>query len=180
MFRQWDESEARILEKFGGDVDKAVVALKLRPRNAKQKRAEKLFQETNLHKAAAEDPDPWGVDYVIDLRAIGLEERDGFGRTPLHVAAWFNKNPAVIEFLLKAGADLEARDPDGDTPLHLAAWFNDNPAVIEALLKAGADREVRDRFGRIPWDYAQDGIACAEASGNNQLARQRRQAFEAN
>ena len=29
---------------------------------------------------------------------------------PLHVAAGFNKNPAVIQALLDAGADLEARD----------------------------------------------------------------------
>ena len=54
-----------------------------------------------------------------------------------------NENPAVIETLLKAGADPGMRGMPGvdkDTPLHWAAWSNENPAVTETLLKAGADR----------------------------------------
>ena len=37
-------------------------------------------------------------------------------RTPLHFAAAYNKNPAVIEVLLQAGADLRARDFVQSTP----------------------------------------------------------------
>ena len=59
--------------------------------------------------------------------------------TPLHLAARHNENPAVIEVLLKAGADPKARDKWKNTPLHLAARDNPNPAVIEALLKGGAN-----------------------------------------
>ena len=65
--------------------------------------------------------------------------RDEDNDTPLHLAAAFHKNPAVIEVLLKAGADPKARDDDKDTPLHLAARNNRNPGVIKALLKGGAD-----------------------------------------
>ena len=73
-----------------------------------------------------------------------LEARDKWKYTPLHLAAAFNQDPAVIEALLRAGADLEARDYWKRTPLHLAAAFNQDPAVIEALLKGGADLEARD------------------------------------
>ena len=125
IFSLAEKMEARVLEKFDGDQDVADVARKLRPRNAKQAQAWMQLRETGLHKAAAEVPDPWGVDFVADFHNIGVEERDQFGRTPLHVAAWFNNNPAVIEALLELGADLEAKDPKGNTPLHLAAWFND-------------------------------------------------------
>ena len=38
------------------------------------------------------------------------------GHTPLHLAAQFNNNPAVIEVLLDAGADLKAQDLSGNTP----------------------------------------------------------------
>lgn len=180
IFRLAEKMEARVLEKFDGDQDKANVARKLRPRNAKQELAWKQLRETDLHKAAAEDPDPWGVDFVADFQNIGVEERDQFGRTPLHTAAWFSNSPAVIQALLGLGANLEAKDPAGNTPLHLAAWFNDTPAVIQTLLEAGANRDAQDRFGRTPWDYAEDRIVLAEASEDPELARQLRQAFEVN
>ena len=64
--------------------------------------------------------------------------------TPLHLAAGFNDDPAVITTLLNAGADLEARTALNATPLHWAAVFNDDPAVITTLLNAGADLETRD------------------------------------
>ena len=38
------------------------------------------------------------------------------GHTPLHLAAQFNGNPAVIEVLLDAGADATARDLSDNTP----------------------------------------------------------------
>ena len=72
------------------------------------------------------------------------------------VAAMFNSNPAVIEALIKAKADVNARNKDGVTPLMLAAGFNSNPAVIEALIKAKADVNARDKAGKTAFDYAED------------------------
>ena len=89
------------------------------------------------------------VEDVADCLASGadLEARDNNGKTPLHLAAGTNENPAVITALLDAGADLEARHNGGLTPLHGAAVTNENPAVISALLDAGADLEARSKAG---------------------------------
>lgn len=81
-----------------------------------------------------------------------LTARDKDGRFPLHYAAAVNKNPAVIEALLKAGAapKARARAHDKGTPLHWAADSNENLAAIEALLAARADLNARDDDKETP------------------------------
>ena len=66
--------------------------------------------------------------------------------TPLHSAA-AHDSPAVLEVLLKAGADVNAKGKGGATPLHSAAAFNPSPAVLEVLLKAGADVNAKPKHG---------------------------------
>ena len=58
------------------------------------------------------------VEDVTDCLTSGadIKARDEDGETPLHWAARFNENPAVIAALLDAGADPEARDEAGKTP----------------------------------------------------------------
>ena len=84
-----------------------------------------------------------------------INARDEFGNTPLHRAARYNKNPAVITVLVKAGAEINARDISGNTPLYDATW-NNNPAVISALLKAGADTSARNKRGKTPLQFAME------------------------
>ena len=79
-----------------------------------------------------------------------MNARDKDGETPLHKAAFLNKNPAVITALLKAGAGVNARDKYGDTPLHKAVSNIQNPAVVTALLNAGADVSARNKPGKTP------------------------------
>ena len=79
------------------------------------------------------------VTACLDAGA-GVNARDGLGISLLHWTAQFNADPAALEMLLAAGADLGAPDNlVGYTPLHLAAQYNINPAVIEALLAADVD-----------------------------------------
>ena len=80
-------------------------------------------------------------------------EEDVAGVTPLHRAAEYNENPAVIQMLLNAGADLESQHDTGYTPLRWAInpnlWDeggNANLAVIQTLLDFGADPNVRDEL----------------------------------
>ena len=69
-----------------------------------------------------------------------MEARDEDYATPLHFAAKENEHRAVLEALLKAGANLSALDEDGLTPLSLANKHNENLAVRQVLLAAGAGR----------------------------------------
>ena len=75
-------------------------------------------------------------------------------RTPLHFAARYNEDPAVIEALLSAGADPMARGKWNSTPLHWAVESNGNPAVVEALLKAEADPNARNDGNSTPLHWA--------------------------
>ena len=79
------------------------------------------------------------------------------GATPLHMAAFANRYPAVFQALLRAGADLELRDGFGRTALHVAAQRN--ATAFETLLELGADPEALDDEGRTPLDYARENGA---------------------
>ncbi len=87
--------------------------------------------------------------------------RDRWGYTPLHFAAAFSSDPAVINALIKAGAELQAKDYEwGATPLHWASWSSKNPYVITALVNGGADLNAQDEGGSTP-------LHAAAAHNNN-------------
>ena len=68
----------------------------------------------------------------------------GPGTTPLHWAAGYSDDTAVIEALVDSGADPNVRgDGDLTTPLDMAASLSEAPAIIEALIEAGADPNAR-------------------------------------
>ena len=95
----------------------------------------------------------WGVDWKTATPGqIQKLIDDGASVTDdlLILAAGFNSNPAVIEALIKAQADVNARTGSGTTPLIFAAANNSNPAVIEALIKAQADINARTGSGTTP------------------------------
>ncbi len=70
---------------------------------------------------------------------------DGFylDDTPLMFAARNSNNPAVIETLIKLGAQVNAKSHMG-TALVDAAADNTNPGIVQVLLKYGAHTKMRD------------------------------------
>jgi hypothetical protein len=68
-----------------------------------------------------------------DKRA--LIESDSAG-TPLLVLAVKQGNPAMVEMLIRSGADVDTKDREGQTPLAVALEKKNNDAV-ELLRKAG-------------------------------------------
>ena len=112
-----------------------------------------------VHKEPACDLENWNtkeyfkaatLEYVRTCLEAGTDVATSTedGHTPLHMAAQYNEDPAVVRALLAHGADLNAKaTTDGHTPLHEAAASNPNPDVLQALLAAGADPMARDRNG---------------------------------
>ena len=116
-------------------------------------RAEKPCPDWGSHQSFFERA---GAQDVTRCLAAGwdVEARNKDGLTPLHVAAGYSKDPAVITALVAAGANLEARSKIGLTPLHVAAGLSKDPAVITTLVAAGANLEARNQRGWTPLHYA--------------------------
>ena len=86
------------------------------------------------------DPDVVGVLTQAD-RAI-VDATTSRGHTPLHIAV-IAQNDAVLDFLLRAGADLSVGDERLITPLHFAAKSS-TAAVVQILvfLEQGDNRTL--------------------------------------
>ena len=68
--------------------------------------------------------------------------------TPLHSASGRLGHPAMIQFLVRAGAEVNAHDASGETPLHTAVR-EENPAVVAQLLELEADPTLVDSSGTV-------------------------------
>jgi len=74
-----------------------------------------------------------------------LNVRDGYGRTPLHVAT-FGRQREAIAALAKAGADIDAKERDRYDAVTIAAVANDVP-TLKLLLELGASaKQVTSRY----------------------------------
>ena len=71
-----------------------------------------------------------------------MNARGDLGYTPLHSAAFWDADPAVIELLLDRGADINAVSDFGYTAINRAAAGVAGPAVVELLLERGAGQHI--------------------------------------
>lgn len=92
---------------------------------------------------------------------IGIQARDAFCNTALHLAARRNYFADVrVIMLLNAGAEFNCQAFHNTTPLHMAAACG-NIDAIKVLLKAGADRTLQEVDGNMATDGA---IRCGHAA----------------
>ncbi|KAK2142806.1 hypothetical protein LSH36_912g01016 [Paralvinella palmiformis] len=87
--------------------------------------------------------------------AVNCRDLDGRHSTPLHFAGGYNR-VAVVEFLLKHGADVQAKDKGGLVPLHNACSYG-HYEVTQLLIEHGADVNKKNRDGHTPLDLVKEG-----------------------
>ena len=87
------------------------------------------------------------VAQVKALTANGekVDGRDGYQRTPLHVAAYFAKHDAM-RALVAAGADANALENDGYDIVTIAAVANDMPTLKLALELGCKSTNITSRY----------------------------------
>jgi len=90
---------------------------------------------TGLHKAAHEN-DMASLETLI-ANGADLNERDSYGRTPAHVAA-FASNDEVVRALAKAGANMNALEEGIYDVVTIAAVAND-PELVSLAIEVGND-----------------------------------------
>ncbi len=116
--------------------------------------------DTTLHIAAAAYQRD--IAKLLVSRGAYVGKKNRRGAEPLHYAADGNPesptwNPdaqfAIVEYLIKAGADPNSEDKSCVTPLHRAVRTRSTPAV-RALLANGADVLRKNKSGSTPLHLA--------------------------
>ena len=83
-----------------------------------------------------------------DCLAEGCNRVEG---SPLHNSVW--RNPEVVKFLIKKGANINAVNEQEQTPLHIAVTGRCIECV-RTLIASGADINKQDIYGKTPLHYA--------------------------
>jgi AAA+ superfamily predicted ATPase len=97
-----------------------------------------------IHQAALEGKVK-SAEVLLKEFQVDVDLRSGFGRTALHEASQSGR-VVMVEFLIRAGADLDALDDYGCTPLSLAC-SEGNMEVAKLLVSGGAAVDIRSRNG---------------------------------
>jgi len=88
------------------------------------------------------------ITLVDELEDINIQD-SSHGWTLLHITIR-REESAMVEFLLKKGADIDKKDGVGWTPL-MEAIMDDKPALCKLLIDSGADKSIaNDRDATAP------------------------------
>ena len=95
------------------------------------------------------------VQYFVEYaRADVNAPKNQLGMTPLHMAAKYNSDVKVLEYLLAKKANVNAKNQSGCTPLFFAAANNPNADVLQCLVDCGADVNAKEEHAWTPLDFA--------------------------
>lgn len=95
------------------------------------------------------------VDALVEYCVVIRNKETCTDLSPLHIAAYENPDPTIVEALLLSGADIRIRDPNhGFEPIHLSARNNPNSDVTGKLIEYGADVGSKTAGGKTPLHYA--------------------------
>jgi uncharacterized protein len=97
-----------------------------------------LKQYTGLHRSAA-------YGEVGQIKPANIDARDGYGRTPLHVAA-FRKQHEAMRALVAAGANPNALENDRYDIVTIAAVANDVQTLKLALELGASPKNLTSRY----------------------------------
>lgn len=95
------------------------------------------------------------VKQAIQYGAL-LKNLDQNLQTALHLAAFYNTSPEILEYLIDQGIDVNDLDRLRQTALHEIVRHN-NPAAIQVLLEAQANVNAFDFKGNSPLHLVKDG-----------------------
>jgi ankyrin repeat protein len=95
------------------------------------------------------------VKLLLDIGS-DVKKKDVRGETPLHTAAFYSDNGAMIDLLISKGADVNSGSPE-NTPLHRAA-YSGAAENISLLILHGAKVNIRGNLSgsKTPFELAVD------------------------
>ncbi len=114
-----------------------------------------------IHEAAAEG-NLARVKELLNDNPTLIGERDDNGKTPLHRAAYAGQIE-LMDWLVKAGADVNEQTASNSVALHGAAYYG-QPEAVAFLIKNGADIDARNNYDYTP-------LLSASAGGYTDIAK---------
>ena len=93
------------------------------------------------------------IQLLIQSGASAKRPHPQHGSSPLLEAAANTNDPAVIEYLLRHGADINDEDENGWNALFYAVKFNPLSAIEDKLIELGIDTDIKDFNGMTAYDH---------------------------
>lgn len=102
--------------------------------------------DPGLHRAVRRN-DISKIKRLLQSDQFDVNAEDIKGNTPLHVAAFKNKDNShqeAIRILLNYRADVDAQDPLGNTALHYFVSSSNSPIILDLFINFGANIDVEN------------------------------------